>query len=78
MVVGVHTAGELTAAARRIDQAAKGALKKRRATSRARPAPRFLHSLPGVAAERVLLVGLGDKSTKEAAYRDAVRRRRTR
>ena len=74
VVVGVHTAGELTAAARRIDQAAKGALKKAaRDISGKAGSTLLLHSLPGVAAERVLLVGLGDKSTKEAAYRDAVR-----
>ena len=74
VVVGVHTAGELTAAARRIDQAAKGALKKAaRDISGKTGSTLLLHSLPGVAAERVLLVGLGDKSTKEAAYRDAVR-----
>ena len=74
MVVGVHTGSELTPAARRIDQASKGALKKAaRDISGKSGSTLLLHSLPGVAAERVLLVGLGDPPAKEAAYRDAVR-----
>jgi len=74
VVVGVHQGGELTAAARRVDQASKGALKKAlRDLSGKTGSTLLLHSLPGVAAERVLLVGLGDKSTAEPAYRDAVR-----
>ncbi|HWM41434.1 MAG TPA: leucyl aminopeptidase [Burkholderiales bacterium] len=74
VVVGVHQGGELTAAARRVDQASKGALKKAlRDLSGKTGSTLLLHSLPGVAAERVLLVGLGDKATAEPAYRDAVR-----
>ena len=74
VVVGVHQGGELTAAARRVDQASKGALKKAlRDLSGKTGSTLLLHSLPGVAAERVLLVGLGEKSTAEPAYRDAVR-----
>ena len=74
VVVGVHQESELSAAARRLDQASKGALKKAaRDISGKTGSTLLLHSLPGVAAERVLLVGLGEKSTKEAAYRDAVR-----
>jgi leucyl aminopeptidase len=74
VVVGVHQGGELTAAARRVDQASKGALKKAlRDLSGKTGSTLLLHSLPGVAAERVLLVGLGEKSTTEATYRDAVR-----
>ena len=74
VVVAIHQGGELTAAARRVDQASKGALKKAaRDISGKTGSTLLLHSLPGVAAERVLLVGLGEKSTKEAAFRDAVR-----
>jgi len=78
VVVGVHqrdaTGGELTAAARRVDQASKGAVKRAlRDLSGKTGSTLLLHALPGVAAERVLLVGLGDKSTTDAAYRDAVR-----
>ena len=74
VVVGVYQENELTAAARRIDQASKGALKKAaRDISGKTGSTLVLHSLPGVAAERVLLVGLGEKETKESAYRDAVR-----
>jgi leucyl aminopeptidase len=74
IVVGVHPGGELTAAARRVDQASKGALKKAlRDLSGKTGSTLLLHALPGVAAERVLLVGLGEKSVAEPAYRDAVR-----
>jgi leucyl aminopeptidase len=74
VVVGIYQAGEFTAAARRIDQASKGALKKAaRDISGKTGSTLLLHSLPGVAAERVLLVGLGEKDTKEGAFRDAVR-----
>ncbi|HEV3009766.1 MAG TPA: leucyl aminopeptidase, partial [Burkholderiales bacterium] len=74
VVVGVYQGGELTAAARRVDQASKGALKKAlRDLSGKTGSTLLLRALPGVAAERVLLVGLGDKSAAEAAYRDAVR-----
>jgi leucyl aminopeptidase len=74
IVVGVHQGGELTAAARRVDQASKGALKKAaRDLSGKSGSTLLLHALPGVAAERVLLVGLGEKSIAEPAYRDAVR-----
>jgi leucyl aminopeptidase len=73
-VVGLHQGGELTAAARRLDQASKGALKKAlRDISGKTGSTLLLRALPGVAAERVLLVGLGEKNTGEAAYRDAVR-----
>jgi leucyl aminopeptidase len=74
VVVGIYQGGELTAAARRLDQASKGALKNSaRDISGKTGSTLLLHSLPGVAAERVLLVGLGEKETKEGAYRDAVR-----
>src|ERR671924_762718 len=74
VVVGVHQGSELTAAARRLDQASKGELKRAaRDISGKTGSTLLLRSLAGVAAERVLLVGLGEKETKEAAYRDAVR-----
>src|SRR3954464_12512206 len=51
---------ELTAPARRIDQAAKGALRKALHDFSGRTGSTLLlRNLPGVAAERVLLVGLG-------------------
>ncbi|HEU4351798.1 MAG TPA: leucyl aminopeptidase [Burkholderiales bacterium] len=74
VVVGVHQGGELTAAARRLDQASKGALKQAlRDISGRTGSTLLLHALRGVTAERVLLVGLGEKPAKEAQYRDAVR-----
>jgi leucyl aminopeptidase len=73
VVLGVHQGGELTPAARRVDQASKGALKKAlRDISGRTGSTLLLHSLPGIAAERVLLVGLGEKAA-ESSYRDAVR-----
>jgi leucyl aminopeptidase len=74
VLLGVYQGGELTAAARRVDQAAKGALKRAlRDISGKTGSTLLLRALPGVAAERVLLVGLGEKPLAEAAYRDAVR-----
>jgi leucyl aminopeptidase len=74
VVLGVHQGGELTAAARRVDQASKGALKKAlRDLSGKTGSTLLLRALPGIAAERVLLVGLGEKPVAEASYRDAVR-----
>jgi leucyl aminopeptidase len=74
VVLGVYQGGELTAAARRVDQAAKGALKKAlRDISGKTGSTLLLRALSGVAAERVLLIGLGEKPVTEAAYRDAVR-----
>src|SRR5262245_44858998 len=74
VVVGVYEGGELTAAARRVDQAGKGALKKAlRDLSGKTGSTLLLHALPGMAAERVLLVGLSSKPVTEASYRDAVR-----
>ena len=74
VVVGVHQGGELTAAARRLDQASKGAIKQAlRDISGRTGSTLLLRALPGVAAERVLIVGLGEKPAREAQYRDAVR-----
>jgi leucyl aminopeptidase len=76
LVVGVHTDGELTPAARRIDTVSKGALREAIKSGDAtgkRGSTLLLRSVPGVAASRVLLVGLGpaaefgDKAFAEAA-----------
>jgi leucyl aminopeptidase len=75
VVLGVHAGQELTPAAKRVDQASRGALKKALGDLAGRAGSTLLlRSLPGVAAERVLLVGLGErKDYAEGAYRDAVR-----
>src|SRR6185295_9226441 len=73
VVVGVYQGQNLTPAARRLDQASKGALKAAlRDISGRSGSTLLLRDLPGVAAERVLLVGLGEK-TAEGSYRDAIR-----
>jgi leucyl aminopeptidase len=71
-----HAQGfELTAPARRADQASKGALRKAlHDFSGKTGSTLLLRNLPGVAAERVLLVGLGARGEfAESAFRDAVR-----
>ena len=75
VVAGVYRGGELSAAARRIDQASKGALKQAlRDLSGKTGSTLLLRNLSGIGAERVLLVGLGEhKEFGETAYRDAVR-----
>jgi len=75
VVLGIHANQELTPAARRADQASKGALKKALADLPAKAGSSLLlRSLPGVAAERVLLVSLGEHGEfGDSAFRDAVR-----
>src|SRR6266480_654482 len=75
IVVGVHQAGEHTQAARAVDQASKGAVRAAlRDLSGKTGSTLLLRGLPGIAAERVLLVGLGEREEfAEAAFRDAVR-----
>ena len=79
VVVGVHSdkeqGKELTPPARRIDQAARGALRKALADLPAKIGTTLLlRGLPGVAAERVLLVSLGvRKDFGPTQFRDAVR-----
>ena len=75
VVLGVYAEKELTAPARRVDQKSKGALRDALADLSARlGSTLLLRALPGIAAERVLLVGLGArKEFAEAAYREAVR-----
>ncbi len=67
--------GELSPAAQRVDRAAKGALKKALSDLSGKTGSTLLlRALPGVGAERVLLVGLGErKAFGEAAYREALR-----
>ena len=75
VVLGVHRDQDLTPAAKRVDQAARGALKKALGDLPAKAGSTLLlRGLPGVAAERVLLVALGErKEFAENAYRDSVR-----
>ncbi len=75
VVLGVHAQKQLTPAARRVDQRAKGALRAALEDLPARTgATLLLRGLPGVAAARVLVVSLGEKKEYgEPAYRDAVR-----
>jgi leucyl aminopeptidase len=75
IVLGIYANQELTPAARRADQAARGALRKALADLSAKAGSTLLlRSMPGLAAERVLLVGLGERGEfGETAYRDALR-----
>ena len=75
IVLGVHANKELSPAAKRVDQAARGALRKALVDLPAKAgATLLLRGLAGVAAERVLLVSLGErKEFGEPAYRDALR-----
>ena len=79
VVLGVYGGNaaekELTAPARRVEQRSRGALKAALGDLSGKTGSTLLlRGLPNVAAERVLLVGLGAKGEfGEAAYRDAVR-----
>lgn len=77
LVLGVHPGGALTRAAQLADRAARGALRNALALGdlTAKPGSTLLlRELPGLAAQRVLLVGLGErKEFGEQALRDAVR-----
>src|SRR5262245_12575197 len=75
IVLGVHANQDLTPAAKRADQAAKGALRKALADLPAKAGSTLLlRSLAGLAAERVLLVSLGERAEfGDNAFRDAVR-----
>src|SRR5262245_30505801 len=75
IVAGVYSGNELTPAAQRLDRAAQGALRKALGDLSGKPGSTLLlRALPGIAAERVLLVGLGKRGDLgEAHYRDAVR-----
>ena len=75
VVVGVHASQDLTPPAKRIDQASRGALRKAIPDLQEKTGSTLLlRDLPGVAAERVLLVSLGARKEFGAAqFRDAVR-----
>ncbi|PWT72177.1 MAG: leucyl aminopeptidase, partial [Proteobacteria bacterium] len=77
VVVGVFEPNHLTEAAKAVDRAAKGRLTSlmRKGDLRGRlGATLWLHGLAGVAAERVLVVGLGkEDGFGPAQYREAVR-----
>ena len=75
VVLGVYSEKELTPSARRVDQRSRGGLRAALADLSGKlGSTLLLRALPNVAAERVLLVGLGAKKEfGEAAYRDAVR-----
>jgi len=76
MIVGVFADGALPPAAQALDGAAQGklsALIKRGDLDEAAGSTLMLHDVPGITAERVLLVGLGKKDTyNDRAFRDAV------
>ena len=76
IVAGVFEARKLAPAAQALDKAAKGYLSGilRRGDMEGKSgATLLLHGVPGIAAERVLLVGLGKQDEfGEKAYRDAV------
>jgi len=75
-VVGVFEPRKLSGAAAGIDRAAKGYLTSvvRRGDMQGKlGATLLLHNVPGIAAERVLLVGLGSQvAFREKQYREAV------
>jgi len=77
VAVGVYADGELTPAARAIDTAAKGALRaalKSGDASGKKGATTLLRHLAGVAAPRVLVVGLGNRAEfDERAFVEAAR-----
>jgi leucyl aminopeptidase len=75
IVLGIHANQQLTPAAKRADQAARGALRKALADLPGKAGSTLLlRGLPGIAAERVLLVALGERAEfGDSAYRDAVR-----
>lgn len=77
VVVGVYQTRKLSAAAAALDRGAKGYLANivRRGDMDGRLGTTLLlHNVPGVACERVLLVGLGKSGEfREKQYRDAVR-----
>jgi leucyl aminopeptidase len=74
-VAGVYAGKLLTPAAQRLDKAAGGALRKALGDLPGKAGSTLLlRALPGIAAERVLLVSLGERGALgERAFRDAVR-----
>ena len=76
IAVGIYESRKLTAAARGLDKAARGHLNAvlRRGDMEGKGGTTLLlHGIPGVSAERVLLVGLGkEEEFGDKAYRDAI------
>ena len=76
IVVGVFEQGKLGSTARVLDKASNGAITRalKSGDMEGRPgSTAMLRDLPGIAAHRVLLVGLGKETEfNEKAYRDAV------
>ena len=76
VVVGVFESRKLSPSAQALDKAAKGhltAILRRGDMEGKAGVTLLLHSVPGIAAERVLLVGLGKQEDfGEKAYRDAI------
>src|SRR5258708_19998458 len=70
VVLGVYSEKELTPPARRVDQRSRGALRAALADLSGKTGSTLLlRALPNVAAERVLLVGLGAKKEfRQPAY----------
>ncbi len=77
IAVGVYAGRKLSAAAAALDRAAKGALHEilgRGDMEGKLGSTLILYRLPGIAAERVLLVGLGEEADlREREFRDAAR-----
>ena len=77
LVLGVYAGSSLSRAAQLADRAARGALRAALAQGDLSGKPGstlLLRAVPGIAAQRVLLVGLGErKELGEPAFRDAVR-----
>ena len=77
LVLGVYAGGALSRTAQLADRAARGALRAALAQGDLSGKPGstlLLRAVPGLAAQRVLLVGLGErKELGEPAFRDAVR-----
>ncbi len=75
LVIGAFADGSLTPPAKRIDEATKGKLStvlKRGDLDERAGTTLLLHDLPGIQAERVLLVSLGNREEfGEKAFRDA-------
>jgi leucyl aminopeptidase len=76
VVAGVYEPRKLSGPAARLDRAARGYLDRvvRRGDMQGKAGTTLLlHNVPGIAAERVLLVGLGNPAQfREKQYRDAV------
>ena len=77
IAVGVYAGHKLSAAAETLDRASKGSVREvvRRGDMEGKlGSTLLLYRIPGVAAERVLLVGLGDEAAlHEREYREAAR-----